>query len=36
LKLSEDNGRDINLTNATNTAIRLFLAYVKEKAAEKE
>lgn len=31
LKLTEDFGRDINLTIATNKALRLFLEYLKEK-----
>ncbi|MBP5777969.1 MAG: CinA family protein [Prevotella sp.] len=30
LKLEEDQGRDINLTNATNKAMELFLAFLKE------
>ncbi len=30
LKLDEDQGRDINLTNATNKAMELFLAFLKE------
>src|SRR5574344_1849940 len=31
LKLDEDNGRDINLSKATNSALRAFLEYIKEK-----
>ncbi len=31
LKLTEDNGRDINLSNATNSALELFLGYLKER-----
>jgi nicotinamide-nucleotide amidase len=30
-KLTEDNGRDINLAIATNKVLRLFLDYIKEK-----
>ena len=30
-KLTEDNGRDINIATATNEALRHFLAYYKEK-----
>ena len=30
LKLDEDQGRDVNLTNATNKAMELFLAFLKE------
>lgn len=30
-KLTEDNGRDINLTVATNKVLKLFLDYFKEK-----
>lgn len=31
LKLTEDEGRDVNIANATCTALRLFLEYYKEK-----
>ena len=31
LKLTEDNGRDLNIAHATNTALRLFLEYYREK-----
>jgi nicotinamide-nucleotide amidase len=31
LKLTEDNGRDINLSIATHTALRNFLNYLREK-----
>ncbi len=30
-KLEEDLGRDINLSNATNSALELFLGYLKER-----
>ena len=30
-KLSDDNGRDRNLTAAASTALKLFLEYIKEK-----
>lgn len=30
-KLSENDGRDINLMNATHTALRLFLKFINEK-----
>jgi nicotinamide-nucleotide amidase len=30
LKLEEDQGRDLNLTNATNKAMELFLDFLKE------
>lgn len=36
IKLTEDEGRDKNLANATNTALRLFLEYYKEKNPVKE
>ena len=29
-RITEDNGRDLNLAIATNTALRLFLEYLKE------
>ncbi|MBQ7471663.1 MAG: CinA family protein [Prevotella sp.] len=35
-KLSEDEGRDINLLNATNKALRLFLEYLKEENSHQE
>ncbi len=31
MKLEEDLGRDINLSNATNSALELFLSYLKER-----
>ncbi len=31
MKLEEDLGRDINLSNATNSALELFLGYLKER-----
>jgi nicotinamide-nucleotide amidase len=30
IKLTEDEGRDINLENATRTALKLFLEFLKE------
>lgn len=36
LRLTEDNGRDINLSNATNAALKHFLEYIKEKHIGKE
>ena len=30
IKLTEDEGRDINLANATRTALKLFLEFLKE------
>jgi nicotinamide-nucleotide amidase len=35
-KLTEDNGRDINLAVATNKVLKLFLEYIKEKNSNKE
>jgi nicotinamide-nucleotide amidase len=34
-KLTEDNGRDINLAVATNKVLKLFLEYIKEKNSNK-
>ena len=35
VKVEEDHGRDINLAIATNTAMQLFLNYLKSENAEK-
>ena len=36
LKLTEDHGRDMNLANATNKALQLFLTYLTERLATTE
>lgn len=35
-KLAEDNGRDVNLANATNQALNLFLDFLKESLSHQE
>ena len=35
-KLTEDNGRDVNLANATNQALNLFLDFLKETLSHQE
>ena len=35
-KLTEDNGRDVNLANATNQALNLFLDFLKESLSHQE
>ena len=35
-KLTEDEGRDVNLMNATNKALRLFLEYLKEQDSQQD
>ncbi len=36
MKLSEDKGRDLNLENATNKALELFLGYLKDHLKDEE
>ena len=36
LKLTEDKGRDMNLSNATTQALQLFFKYLKERLTEED